>query len=88
MIINYDCTVITIANYDHKTFILQATEVSSFTIKKSRLRYVKQQNVLPFECLKCLFSGGHDWDDAEVHLLAVPQADRRSVLFRTSPLRR
>ncbi len=41
-----------------------------------------------FERLKCLFSGGHDWDDAEVHLLAVPEADRRSVLFRTSPLRR
>jgi len=41
-----------------------------------------------FECLKCLFSGGHDWDDAEVHLLAVPEAHRGSVLFRTSSLRR
>jgi hypothetical protein len=25
MIINYDCTVITIVNYDRKTFIVQAT---------------------------------------------------------------
>jgi hypothetical protein len=82
MIINYDCTVITIVNYDHKTFIVQATEVSSFTTKKARL------NRKLCERLKCLFSGGHDWDDAEVHLLAVPEAHRGSVLFRTSSLRR
>jgi hypothetical protein len=25
MIVNYNCTVITIVNYDHKTFIVQAT---------------------------------------------------------------
>ncbi len=27
MIVNYDCTVITIVNYNHKTFIVQATDV-------------------------------------------------------------
>ncbi len=27
MIVNYNCTVITIVNYNHKTFLVQATDV-------------------------------------------------------------
>ena len=38
---------------------------------------------------QCLtFLGGDDRHDAAVHLRAVPEANRRSVLFRTSSLRR